>query len=157
MQLTSSAFQPGESIPVRFTCEGQNISPEFSWREAPAETQTFALILHDPDAPRPGGFTHWVLYNIPRTVTHLEENVARQLTVAGLCTQGKNDGGKNGYVGPCPPSGTHRYFARIFALDEELKLNPGASHEEVTAAMKEHILDQAELMGTYAKKQQKAA
>lgn len=157
MQLTSSSFQPGGPIPSRFSCEGDNLSPEFSWRDAPPQTQSFALIMHDPDAPRKEGFTHWVLYNIPAIVGHIEENVPRQPAVVGLGRQGKNDGGEIGYTGPCPPSGTHRYFSRLFALDTELKLDPGASHTEVRLAMEGHILDQAEFMGTYAKKAERAA
>ena len=157
MQLTSSAFQTGGAIPIRFTCEGDDISPEFSWRDAPAETETFVLTLRDPDAPRPGGFTHWVVYNIPASVGRVEENVPKRPTLTVLGLQGKNDSGEIGYMGPCPPSGTHHYFARLFALDTELKLRPGASHEEVRSAMERHILDRAEMMGTYTKKAEQAA
>jgi Raf kinase inhibitor-like YbhB/YbcL family protein len=113
--------------------------------------------MRDPDASKAGGFTHWVLYNIPAGVWHLEQNVPKQPAVAGLGFQGKNDSGEIGYMGPCPPSGTHRYFARLFALDAELKLQPGASHEEVRLAMENHILDKAELMGTYKKRSERAA
>ena len=157
MQLTSSDFQTGGRIPIRFTCEGDDISPEFSWRDAPRETQSFVLMLHDPDAPKAGGFTHWVVYNIPASVGHMEQNVPKQPSVPGLGSQGKNDGGKIGYMGPCPPSGTHHYFAKLFALDTELRLEPGASHEKVWLAMERHILDQVELMGIYAKKAERAA
>jgi Raf kinase inhibitor-like YbhB/YbcL family protein len=157
MQLTSSAFQSGAKIPTQFTCEGDEISPELSWRDVPSETESLVLTLRDPDAPKAGGFTHWVLYNIPPTVRHIEPNVPRQPVVAGLGLQGKNDAGKIGYVGPCPPSGTHRYFVRLFALNAELRLRPGASHEEVRQAMGGHILDRAELMGTYARKAGRAA
>src|ERR671923_2073314 len=126
MQLTSSAFQAGGAIPTRYTCEGEDISPELSWKEAPRGAKSFVLILHDPDAPRPGGFTHWVLYNVPPTLGSIEENVPRQEVVAGLGLQGKNDRGKIGYTGPCPPTGKHRYFFRLFALDKALELPPGA-------------------------------
>ena len=157
MQLTSSAFQHEGKIPARFTCDGENQSPEFSWRDAPAETKFFALIMHDPDAPRPGGFTHWVLYDIPASNGAIMPHVPRQERVAGTGVQGKNDAGKIGYMGPCPPSGTHRYFVRLYALDKELKLNPGATREEVERAIRGHVLEQAELMGTYARSSERAA
>jgi Raf kinase inhibitor-like YbhB/YbcL family protein len=157
MQLTSSDFQAGGIIPTRFTCEGEDTSPELSWRDAPPETESFVLTMRDPDAPKAGGFTHWVVYNIPAGVGHIDQNVPKRPVVAGLGFQGKNDGGEVGYVGPCPPSGTHRYFVRLFALDTELKLEPGASHEAVRSAMENHILDRAELMGTYEKKATRAA
>lgn len=157
MQLVSSAYQAGAAIPVLFTCEGENISPELSWRDAPRKTESFVLTMRDPDAPKVGGFTHWVVYNIPRSVGHIEQNVPKEATVPGLGLQGKNDGSKVGYMGPCPPTGTHRYFARLFALDTELNLPPGASHEDVRQAMEGHILERAELMGTYKKKAGKAA
>ena len=157
MELMSSAFQAGGKIPVQFTCEGEDISPDLSWRGVPAGTESLVLTMRDPDAPKAGGFTHWVLYNIPPTVSHIEPNVPKEPVLAGLGFQGKNDGGKIGYLGPCPPSGMHRYFARLFALDAELKLKPGAPHEEVRQAMEGHILDRAELMGTYARKVGRAA
>jgi Raf kinase inhibitor-like YbhB/YbcL family protein len=157
MQLTSSAFSAGGSVPARFTCEGENISPEFSWKEAPPETNSFVLIMHDPDAPRAGGFTHWVMYNIPASTGHIEEKTPKQERVPGLGLQGTNDRGEIGYMGPCPPSGTHRYYIRLYALDTELSLGPGASHKEVVSAMQGHVLEQAELMGKYTKKSERAA
>ena len=157
MQLRSTAFQAGGAIPTRFTCEGDDISPDLSWRDAPPETKSFVLILHDPDAPRAGGFTHWVVYNIPAGTSHIEENIPQQATVEGLGVQGKNDAGEIGYMGPCPPSGTHRYFARLFAVDRELDLKPGLYHRDVYSEMQGHIVEQAELMGTYAKKCERAA
>lgn len=157
MRITSSAFGQGDRIPTRYTCEGEDISPEITWEGAPAETAAFALILHDPDAPRTNGFTHWIVYNIPRNVTRIRENVAEGPRVSGLGLQGKNDGGKIGYVGPCPPSGTHRYFLRLFALRKELDLAPGATSADVQSAMHDHIIEQAELMGTYAKRRAKSA
>lgn len=157
MQVTSAAFQQGSEIPSYYTSDGENVSPELSWRDAPAETKSFALVVHDPDAPRPGGFTHWVVYDIPAETGHIEENVPKEERVAGLGVQGKNDGGKLGYSGPAPPSGTHRYFFRLFALDTILDLGPGATHKQVSAAIKGHILAQAELMGTYEKRSERAA
>lgn len=157
MQLTSAAFEAGNEIPSYYTSDGENASPELSWKDAPPETKSFVLIVHDPDAPRSGGFTHWVVYNISPEAGHIEEKAPADETLAGVGTQGKNDGGKLGYVGPAPPSGVHRYFFRLFALNCMLELQPGATHKEVNAAMKGHILSQAELMGTYEKKGQRAA
>lgn len=157
MKLISSAFPAGGAIPSRFTCEGQDTSPELSWSDAPAQTKTFALVMHDPDAPRAGGFTHWVIYNIPATVQRLAEQAPRLGRVPDVGLQGKNDGGRIGYIGPCPPSGTHRYIARLYALDAELPLAPGATLKELIPAMKGHILAEAELIGTYAKKSVRAA
>ena len=157
MQLTSTVFQQGSEIPAHYTNDGGNVSPELSWQEAPEKTQSFVLIVHDPDAPRPGGFTHWVLFNIPRSVSQVAENISDDREIGGLGLQGINDGGKIGYIGPAPPSGTHRYFFRLFAIDKMLDLVPGATHKQVSAAVKGHILAQAELMGTYESKSKQAA
>src|SRR5438270_684375 len=124
LQLTSSAFQPHGSIPKQFTCEGNNISPELAWKNAPAGTKSLALIVHDPDAPRPGGFTHWVAYNIPASISQIAENAPHDNKLPGGGLQGKNDYGETGYKGPCPPSGTHHYYFYLYALDTELKLKP---------------------------------
>jgi len=157
MQLASAVFHQGAEIPSYYTSEGENVSPELSWSDAPANTKSFVLVMHDPDAPRPGGFTHWVLYNIPAITLHVEDKVPNQESVPGLGIQGKNDSGRIGYIGPAPPSGAHRYFFRLFAIDKMLELAPGATHKEVSAAIKGHILAQAELMGTYEKKSEQAA
>jgi Raf kinase inhibitor-like YbhB/YbcL family protein len=157
MQLTSSAFQAGGTIPIQFTCEGEDISPELAWRDFPEGAESFVLTLRDPDAPKAGGFTHWVVFNIPVSVLSVAQNVPKKSMVSNLGLQAKNDSGEIGYIGPCPPSGTHRYFFRLFALDRELNLQPGATHEEVRSAMEGHILDRAELMGTYTKKAEQAA
>jgi Raf kinase inhibitor-like YbhB/YbcL family protein len=157
MQLTSAAFEQGAEIPSHYTSDGENVSPELSWKDAPAKTKSFVLVVHDPDAPRPGGFTHWVLYNIPAEAVHIEENIPDEQQIPGLGMQGKNDAGKIGYVGPAPPSGMHRYFFRLFAIDQMLDLPTGATHKQLSAAVKGHILAQAELMGTYEKKSERAA
>jgi Raf kinase inhibitor-like YbhB/YbcL family protein len=157
MKLTSLAFSHGGSIPQQFTCEGQNISPALFWSDAPKETKSFALILHDPDAPRKDGFVHWLVYNIPSNVNQIAENVPHNASIQGLGLQGRNDSDKVGYMGPCPPSGTHRYFARLYALRAELQLGPNATYAEVIAAMQGKIIEEAELMGTYAKTGRKAA
>jgi Raf kinase inhibitor-like YbhB/YbcL family protein len=148
-RLTSTAFKAEGGIPQRFTCDGDNISPPLAWSGAPQGTRSFALIMHDPDAPKPGGYTHWVVYNIPSTVTHLEENAPKQERLPDGGIQGENDSGRIGYTGPCPPSGTHRYYFRLYALDREVDLKGGASKSELESAMKGHILAQAELMGKY--------
>jgi Raf kinase inhibitor-like YbhB/YbcL family protein len=157
MQLTSAAFEQGGEIPSYYTSDGENVSPELSWRDAPAQTRSFALIVHDPDAPMPGGFTHWVAYNISPDTKHVEEKVPSEEQVPGLGMQGKNDAGKIGYIGPAPPSGTHRYFFHLYALDKMLDVGPGATHKDINAATKGHVLAQAELMGTYEKKSERAA
>ena len=157
MHLTSSAFRQGEAIPKRFTCDGENISPAFSWQDAPKETKAFALIIHDPDAPKADGFTHWLLYNIPPSATSIAENVPKQGRASHLGLQGMNDSGKVGYTGPCPPSGTHRYFARLYALREEVGLEAGANAKEVREAISGIIIELAELMGTFARAQAKSA
>jgi len=157
MQLTSSSFQQETEIHDYYTSDGEDASPELSWRDAPSGIKSFALIVHDPDAPRPGGFTHWTVYNIPPETGHIEENVPDTERVTGLGMQGKNDGGKIGYMGPAPPSGTHRYFFRLYALDTMLDLGVRATHKEVSDAIKGHVLAQAELMGTYQNKKERAA
>ena len=157
MQITSSAFQAGGSIPTRHTCEGDDISPEFSWTGIPAEAKSLVLIVHDPDAPKANGFTHWVLYNIPPEITRIEENVSKRGAVTAIGIQGKNDAGRIGYMGPCPPSGTHRYFARLYALRQKLDLEPGASYEDVKTAIHQYLIEETEIMGTYAKQKGKSA
>ncbi len=152
MKLICQEMQEGKPIPRKFTCDGENISPRFRWENAPEAAKSFALVLHDPDAPRHNGFTHWVLYNIPASLNEIPENVqATQDQVRALGTQGKNDAGKIGYTGPCPPSGSHRYYARLYALRKELPLEPGATREELLSAMQGLEIEQAETMGTYSR------
>ena len=150
-ELTSTAFSPQGDIPRQFTCQGQDVSPELTWKNVPAKTKSFALIVHDPDAPRPGGFTHWVAYNIPAKETHLPQAVPAGKKLPGGGLQGKNDFGQLGYRGPCPPSGTHRYYFYFYALDTDLNLQPGAGKDDVENAIKGHVLEKAELMGKYKK------
>jgi len=154
LTLTSDAFAHGQSIPAKYTCVGKDISPALAWGEPPAGTQSFALIMDDPDAPI-GTWVHWVLYNIPAETRNLEEalpvtgkNVPEGQ--GGVFT-GKNSGGNIGYNGPCPPSGTHRYFFKLYALDETVGLLPGADKGELLKAMEGHILAQGELVGTFSK------
>jgi Raf kinase inhibitor-like YbhB/YbcL family protein len=157
LQLTSSSFSAEGNIPRQFTCEGDDTSPELTWKNAPQGTKSFALIVHDPDAPRSGGFTHWVVYNIPANVTQIPQGAPKGDKLPDGGIQGKNDNNQNGYMGPCPPSGTHRYYFYLYALDTELNLQPGATKDEVEKAIKGHLLAKAELMGRYKKGSEKAA
>ncbi len=145
LTLTSDAFANGQSIPAKYSCVGKNISPALAWNEPPAGTQSFVLILDDPDAPA-GTWVHWVLFNIPVNTRSLQENMDTSTMSAG-----KNSSGNMRYDGPCPPSGTHRYFFKLYALDSTLSLSPGATKEQVLNATKGHILAQGELMGTFSK------
>ena len=156
-QLKSNAFQAEGSIPSRFTCEAENISPELSWSGAPEGTRTFALILHDPDALHRGGYTHWVLFNLPATLNQIPENVPKNSTFPGGGVQGKNDDGKSGYTGPCPPSGSHRYYFHLYAVDRQLDLGENTTKAELEKALKGHVVGQTELMGRYKKGAGKAA
>jgi Raf kinase inhibitor-like YbhB/YbcL family protein len=148
IELASPAFAPGEAIPARYTCDGDDISPPLQWQGTPAAAQTLALIMDDPDAPR-GTWVHWLLYNIPATATGLPEAVGPSGPGPGGSVQGNNSWNRAGYGGPCPPSGAHRYFFKLYALDTELDLAAGASKEALLAAMEGHILAQGELMGAY--------
>lgn len=150
IQISSAAFSEGGAIPKKFTCDGPDVSPQLSWSGAPASTQTFALIMDDPDAPV-GTWVHWVLYNLPADTKGLPEGVEKQEQAAGGI-HGRNDFKKFGYGGPCPPPGKpHRYFFRLYALDARLDLKPGATKAEVERAMKGHILAQGQLIGRYGR------
>ncbi|MBD2344704.1 YbhB/YbcL family Raf kinase inhibitor-like protein [Anabaena subtropica] len=148
MKLESNAFDADGLIPVQYTCDGVDISPPLTWNEVPRETQSIALIVDDPDAPR-GTFVHWVIYDIPATVNELPEQISPVKTLFNGGVHGKNDFGNLGYGGPCPPSGTHRYFFQLYALDKKLGLPVGATKNQVLAAMKGHVLAIAQLMGKY--------
>jgi Raf kinase inhibitor-like YbhB/YbcL family protein len=146
MKITSSAFQEGGNIPSKFTCDGADLNPALRFDGAPAEAKSLLLIVDDPDAPV-GLFTHWLVWNIDPKTTEIAENSA-----PGGAVQGTNDFPKKGYGGPCPPSGTHRYYFKIFVLDRSLDLKPGAKRAEVDAAMRGHVIAQGELMGRYSRK-----
>jgi Raf kinase inhibitor-like YbhB/YbcL family protein len=148
LKLTSSAFKEGEAIPRGYTCNGANVSPPLEWTGMPKTAKTIAIIADDPDAPA-GTWVHWVVYNLPAEGLGLIENTPQTETLNGGGLQGKNDFGKIGYGGPCPPSGTHRYFFKFYVLDSELPLKSGATKAEVEKAMEGHIAGQAQLMGTY--------
>jgi len=151
MHLSSSAFSMGSSIPSKYTCDGGDYSPPLTWADPPNGTQSFALIVSDPDAPN-GVFTHWILYNLPADLRQLPEKIPNHKTLSDGSRHGKNDFAKVGFGGPCPPSGIHRYFFKIYALDQSLDVAPGASKEAVLQAMEGHVLDTAELMGLYGRK-----
>ncbi|MEA3489233.1 MAG: YbhB/YbcL family Raf kinase inhibitor-like protein [Candidatus Omnitrophota bacterium] len=142
MKLTSSEFSNNGYIPSKFTCEGVDVNPALVVEGVPEGAKSLALIVDDPDAPM-GTWVHWVVYDM-RVITRIDEN-----TVPGK--QGINDFGRKNYGGPCPPSGTHRYFFKVYALDAELGLDEGISKEGLESAMRGHILDKAELVGLYQK------
>ena len=154
MTLTSPAFDHNGSIPVVFTCEGADRSPRLEWSGIPEGTRSLALIVDDPDAPDPDApkmnYVHWVLYNIPADAGGLDEGVPPSALPAGT-REGLNDWKRTGYGGPCPPIGRHRYFHKLYALDQVLPDLGTATREDLVAAMQGHILGQAELIGTYQK------
>ena len=149
-ELTSTAFAPAQQIPSKYTCNGENVSPPLRWSDPPPDTQSLALICDDPDAPA-GTWVHWVLYNLPAKTRALLETVPANADLPDGSRHGKNSGGRLGYSGPCPPSGTHRYFFKLYALDTVLGLASGADKSQLLQAMQGHILAQTELMGTYKK------
>ncbi len=155
LTLTSPAFAPGGEIPALFTCEGRDVSPALAWTGVPAAAKSLVLIVDDPDAPDPRApkltWVHWVLYNLPPTSSGLTEGVAARDLPAGT-KQGVNDWKRTGYGGPCPPIGRHRYFHKLYALDVVLSDLGAATKPQVEAAMKGHVLAQAELVGTYEKR-----
>jgi Raf kinase inhibitor-like YbhB/YbcL family protein len=150
--IRSPAFSPGGAIPRKFTCDDDDLSPALEWSGAPAGTKSLALIVDDPDAPDPKApkrvYVHWVLYNLPPTAPGLPEGVSTNQLPRGT-RDGTNDWQRTGYGGPCPPIGRHRYFFRLFALDTQLPDLGAATKADVERAMRGHILEQAELMGTY--------
>ena len=150
IKLTSTAFKEGEPVPPQYTCDGVNVSPSLEWSGVPKSAKTLVIFADDPDAPA-GTWVHWVLYNLPADNIGMVENLPAtdELRAGGF--QGKNDFGKIGYGGPCPPSETHRYFFKIYALDSELPLKAGATKAEVEKAMEGHVVTQGQLMGMYQK------
>jgi Raf kinase inhibitor-like YbhB/YbcL family protein len=148
LQMRSSAFEPGGDIPTKYTCDSHDVSPPLEWNGTPGGTQSFALICDDPDAPR-GTWSHWVLYNIPPDVTRLAEGVQGLQGAA----EGRNDFGRMGYGGPCPPRGpAHRYYFRLYALNTRLDLPANPTRKQVMDQIQNHIVAQAELMGHYGRK-----
>ena len=150
MVLTSPAFVEGATIPRQYTCDGANVSPPLAWRAAPAAAQSLALVVDDPDAPS-GVWVHWVLFNLSPSASGLPEGLPQDKVVAGGALQGINSGRATGYSGPCPPSGTHRYYFKLYALDTTLSLAANAAAKDVQAAMQGHVMAEAQLMGRYAR------
>lgn len=152
MEITieSRDFKEGEPIPSKFTCEGSNISPQLSWTCETEGVKTYVLIVEDPDSPS-GNFTHWIVYNIPSRVNSLMQNSTPTKNVPDEILMGTNDFGRIGYGGPCPPSGIHRYFFRMYGLNTAVHLDSGATKREVLKKMEGHIIARGELMGTYQK------
>ena len=148
IELTSSAFEHEGMIPVKYTCDGEDMSPPLSWSGIPEEVETIALIADDPDAPGKT-WVHWVLFNLPADMTSMDENMSTEATLKNGALQGITDFGRHGYGGPCPPGGTHRYFFKIYALDTTLNLDSTARKSDVVKAMDGHILAKGELMGRY--------
>src|SRR5262245_12176883 len=149
MQLTSKAFQEGGPIPPKYTCDEKDISPPLQWDNVPPEVASLALIVDDPDAPV-GTWVHWLLYDLSPNVTELPEDVPKTQYISQGAKQGLNDFRRLGYGGPCPPAGKpHRYFFRLYALDNVFDLKPGMSRKDLERAMEFHILAQVQLVGTY--------
>ena len=147
--ISSPAFANGGAIPSDFSCAGRDISPALHWTEPPAGTQSFALIMDDPDAPM-GTWVHWIVFNIPASTRDLKEGTPTNAQLSDGSLQGKTSAGSNGYHGPCPPFGTHRYFFKLYALDTLLSLSANAGNKDLLTAMKDHILANTELMGTFS-------
>ena len=150
-EVKTTAFENGGTIPSKYTCSGADVSPALNWHGVPANARSLALIADDPDAPV-GTWTHWVIWSIPPQATGLPEGVPKTETLENGARQGKNDFGRVGYGGPCPPpGGAHRYFFRLFALDTKLDTKPGAGRSELERDLKGHIVAQAEWMGRFSR------
>jgi Raf kinase inhibitor-like YbhB/YbcL family protein len=148
--LNSHSFSDGDTIPKKYTCDAENVSPELHWSDPPA-AKAFALIVDDPDAPS-GTWVHWVLVDVPGATHDLPEAAGKRAPLPSGAQQGKNDFGKSDYGGPCPPPGApHRYFFKLYALDSKLSLKEGATKAEVEKAMQGHIVGQTQLMGRYGR------
>jgi hypothetical protein len=152
LQITSTAFSEGQSIPQKYTGQGSDISPPLAWTNSPEKTKGFALIMDDPDAPM-GTWVHWVLYDLPANTSKLPEDVAKTEIISNGAKQGMNTWPRLGYGGPCPPPGKpHRYFFKLYALDTMLDLKPGLTKKDLLKAMEGHVLAEGQLMGTYQRK-----
>lgn len=145
LKMVSPAFRSQGRIPDKHTGVGENVSPALQWSGAPSGTKEFALVCHDPDAPLPRGFTHWVIYGIPGDATGIAEGGG------GTFTEGPNGMGKRGYAGPMPPEGhgPHHYFFWVYALDKALGLKAGLDLDALITAIQDHVIEQARLVGVY--------
>ncbi len=150
LKIRSTAFNDGERIPKKYTCDGEDISPPLIWEDIPEGTVTLALISDDPDAPSKT-WTHWLIFNIPPELNGLPESVEKVGELENGIMQGFNDFGRIGYGGPCPPFGVHRYFFKLYALDTSLDLEPGTSKEELLEAMEGHIIEKTQMIGLYSR------
>jgi Raf kinase inhibitor-like YbhB/YbcL family protein len=151
IQLTSPAFENGKTIPTKYTCDADDVSPELKWSNLPEETRSIALICDDPDAPM-GTWVHWVLFDLPIEITGLPEGVPTTEKLDNGAMQGMTSFKRVGYGGPCPPPGKpHRYFFKLYALDKMLGLTSRADKGEVVKAMEGHVLAEGQLMGTYGR------
>lgn len=151
LEIKSSAFSDEGSMPSKYTCDGQSVSPPLDFSGAPAGTKSLALISDDPDAPA-GTWVHWVVWNIPPTSTGLKEGIGSVNSLPDGTKQGVTDFKRVGYGGPCPPSGTHRYYFKLYAIDSLLELPPSTTKAGLETAMRGHILANATLMGTYSRR-----
>lgn len=145
MRIKSPAFEENQPIPVVFACDGENHNPPLEFFDVPTNAQSLALIIDDPDAPS-GTFTHWMVWNIPPQTSNIEEHNTPQEAEEGL-----NSAGHKGYMGPCPPSGTHRYFFKLYALNKKLAISPNISRQELEREIDQALIQRAEFMGTYSK------
>ncbi len=148
--IKSSAFEHEGMIPSKFTCDGADVSPPLEWTGVPEDVDSLVLISDDPDAPGKT-WVHWVLFNLSPEVSSLEEDMPKDKKLDSGAVQGVTDFGRNGYGGPCPPGGTHRYFFKLYALDTTLDLGPSAKKSDVVKAMEGHVLAEGQLMGKYAR------
>lgn len=146
MILTSPAFNDGEAIPKKYSCDGDGVNPELQIQNVPEAAKSLALILHDPDAPVPGGFTHWVLWNINPMTTMIKEE-----SIPPGSIEGRNSAGQNNYAGMCPPQGTHRYYFRLYALDTMLDMQATTTAIQLEAKIAKHIVEKTELVGLYTR------
>lgn len=150
LDVRSSAFSEGAFIPSRYTCDGENVSPDLEWSSVPKGTKSIAVIADDPDAPRKT-WVHWVLFNLPPSLQALAANVPTTATLANGGIQGVNDANELGYDGPCPPSGIHRYYFKVYALDITISLKSGCTKEQLLTAIEGHALADGVLMGRYTR------
>ncbi len=148
MRIWSLAFEEGGMIPMQYTCDGEDISPELAWENAPKETKSFAIILNDPDAPS-GNFVHWIIWNIPKDSSGLPQGITNDLVLLDGTRQGQNGAKQVGYSGPCPSTSTHRYFFTLYALDVVLDLEAGATASQLKRAIEGHELAKSLSLGLY--------
>lgn len=151
LAVESPAFKNGEMIPIKYTCKGENISPEIIWSGAPRGTKSFVLICDDPDAPM-GTWVHWVVYNIPVNMNKLQQHFPKDVELKNGIKQGITSFGSSGYGGPCPPSGTHRYYFKVYAINKILKLDPRKTKKkDVLKTIEGYIIGYGELIGKFSK------